>query len=155
MASDSGEPNLGPALFSAGLVGGFIGAVILAFLALIWAIDVNYVNWPPTARDSGANQAVVGEGLATSTGCLGCHSIDGAARTGPTWQGLAGSERELRSGGTTTATTEYLRKSIVDPSVEVVAGYLPAIMPTNYATSLTPSEIDAVVAYIESLVEEP
>ncbi len=154
MATDAGtDPDLRPAFFSAGIVGGFLGSVIIAFAALIWAIDGGYVEWPVSVQDNSANQAVVGAEIADSAGCLGCHTIDGTAKTGPTWHGLAGSDRALRSGDTAVATTAYLRTSIVDPRADVVVGFQPTIMPTNYASQLANSEIDALVAYIESLDE--
>ncbi len=154
MASPPDEHNLGPAFFALGIVGGFLGVLLLAFAALIWNIDGDYVAWPHTPQDQTANQAAVGETLANRAGCLGCHTIDGSPKTGPTWLGLAGSERVLRTGETAIANSAYLRSSIVDPAAQVAEGYQAAIMPTNYATQLSSSEIDALVAYIESLAQE-
>ncbi len=71
---------------------------------------------------------------------------------------LAGSGRirapATRGGVTAVATSEYLRVAIIDPQAQLVDGFQTAIMPTNYGTSLTSSEIDALVAYIETLPDE-
>lgn len=90
-----------------------------------------------------------GENLATEKGCISCHSVDGTAMVGPTWKGLSGRETMLADGSTITADTEYLRNAIVNPNAEVVQGFQP-VMP-SYDGVLTDEEIDAIIAYIESL----
>ena len=55
----------------------------------------------------------------------------------------------LADGRTTTATTEYLRESILDPGAKVVATYPPS-MP-GYRGQLTDGQLGALVRYIESL----
>lgn len=94
-----------------------------------------------------------GQSIAEDQGCTNCHSDNGRRSTGPTWQGLAGSEVELDGGETVTADAAYLKRSIVDPRSEVVAGF-PNIMPETY-DDLTPAELDDLVAYLEELSEPP
>lgn len=93
-----------------------------------------------------------GQAIADAQGCTNCHSDNGRRSTGPTWQGLAGSEVELDDGTTVTADADYLKKAIVDPRSEVVAGF-PNIMPENY-DDLSPAELDDLVAYFEELAEQ-
>jgi cytochrome c oxidase subunit 2 len=90
-----------------------------------------------------------GQKMASEQGCLSCHSTDGSQLVGPTWSGLFGSQRQLEDGSTVVADEDYLRKSILDPEAQVVAGY-PMIMPNAY-DFLAQEDIDAVIAYIESL----
>ena len=45
---------------------------------------------PPAETASEADLVARGEELWSSTGCAGCHSLDGSAGAGPTVQGLAG-----------------------------------------------------------------
>jgi mono/diheme cytochrome c family protein len=40
------------------------------------------------------------------------------------------------------------RESIVDPNKDIVPGYRANVMPPNYATALTPEQLDAVVNYV-------
>lgn len=94
-----------------------------------------------------------GETVAEDQGCTNCHSDNGRRSTGPTWQGLAGSEVELDGGGTVVADAAYLKRAILDPRSEVVAGF-PNIMPTSYE-GLTPAELDDLVAYFEELADQP
>ena len=84
---------------------------------------------------------------ALALGCSSCHSTDGARSEGPTWEGLAGSTVTLADGTTVTADEDYLRRAILDPQAEVVAGY-PAPMP---AIEVSDAEADRLVAYIQGL----
>lgn len=88
-----------------------------------------------------------GKILATSQGCVGCHSIDGSRLTGPTWLGLYGSEVTLADGSTVTAEDAFLAESILDPNAKVVESFAPVMPP--YA--LTDEEIAGIIAYIKTL----
>lgn len=104
----------------------------------------------PTTADAGGGgegDAAAGEQLATSNGCLGCHSIDGSTIVGPTWQGLYGSEVELEGGDTVTADDAYITESIREPGAKIVAGF-GNLMP---AFNLDDQQIADVIAYIQSL----
>ena len=89
-----------------------------------------------------------GKQLAQANGCLGCHSTDGSKRTGPTWKGLFGSERELEDGSTVTADEAYLKESIVNPSAKIVKGFPPAMPPYS---QLSDEDLQALIEYIKSL----
>jgi cytochrome c1 len=102
---------------------------------------------PVTADPEAAMRGAV---LAEGIGCLQCHSVDGTPLSGPTWKGVAGSSRPLEGGETVIADDDYLRRSIVDPYTELLAGYTD-VMPDGYGTQLTPEEIDDLVEYIKSL----
>jgi cytochrome c oxidase subunit 2 len=102
----------------------------------------------PVTADPDA--AARGAALAEGTGCLVCHSVDGAPGSGPTWKGVAGSSRPLEGGDTVIADDDYLRTSMVDPSSQLVAGFQD-VMPDDYGTQLTAEEISDLVEYIKSL----
>ena len=83
-------------------------------------------------------------------GCLACHSLDGTPRVGPTLLGLYGTQEEVRVDGTPRTVTvddERLRRSILEPMREVVAGY-PPVMPT---VPMSPTEVSDVVGFIKTL----
>jgi cytochrome c oxidase subunit 2 len=88
--------------------------------------------------------------LAEGAGCLQCHTTDGSSATGPTWKGLAGSNRPLPTGEFVRADESYLFNSIVAPSSQVVEGY-DDVMPSTFADQLTEAEINDLVAFINSL----
>lgn len=94
-----------------------------------------------------------GEGLWSSTGCAGCHSLDGAAGVGPTMQGLAGSTVTLDDGSTVTADDAYLEQAIVDPDAQVSEGYKAGIMSGAVASQkfdTRQQDVDALVAFVKA-----
>jgi len=82
--------------------------------------------------------------------CVGCHTTLGGPATGPTFLGLAGSEVELESGETVVADDEYLRRAIVDPNAQIVAGFAPDLMPDFFGDTLSEQDIIDVIEYIKS-----
>ena len=87
-----------------------------------------------------------GQALVTANGCAACHSINGAAGVGPTWQGLFGSTVELETG-TVTADEAFIIESIKDPKAKVVKGF----QPTMPVYPFTDEQIADIVAYIKTL----
>jgi cytochrome c oxidase subunit 2 len=90
-----------------------------------------------------------GAALAAEQGCAGCHSVDGSEQVGPTWLGLFGREQGMEDGSSMMADEAYLRQSILNPAVHVVAGY-PNIMPV-YEGVLSDEDVDALIEYIKSM----
>ncbi len=113
----------------------------------------DYAGWlegnPPDANDLVA----AGRDVAARRGCLNCHTLDGQPHIGPTWVGLYGSQVPLEGGGTAVADDAYLTRSMMDPQVEVVAGYK-SVMPT-YRGALEEPEVAALVELIRSLRAAP
>ncbi|MEZ4728562.1 MAG: cytochrome c oxidase subunit II [Caldilineaceae bacterium] len=92
--------------------------------------------------------AQVGEQLFVNLGCNTCHLPTGRG-IGPALVGLFGSEVELESGETLVADAQYIRRSILDPRSQIVAGY-PSVMPT-YEGQIDEQELFSLVEYIRSL----
>jgi mono/diheme cytochrome c family protein len=82
-------------------------------------------------------------------GCVACHSIDGSARVGPSFKGSWGTDVVLGDGITLRFDADYVRRSLTNPQAQARAGYPPA-MP-KYGQQLSPREIDALIAFLESL----
>jgi cytochrome c oxidase subunit 2 len=107
--------------------------------------------WVQTQQQSGEIDPVLrGQQLVAQFGCGACHSIDGTEKTGPTWQGLFGSQVPLTDGSTILADREYLVSSIVNPNLHIVDGYSPNVMP-SFAEILDQTEVESIAAYIETL----
>ncbi len=98
--------------------------------------------------------AADGQRIAARVGCVGCHSTDGTVigRVGPSWKGLHGAERTFVDRSKAMADAAYLRQSILEPSATIVSGFdqSDAGMP-SYAGVLTAAEVDALIAYIQTL----
>jgi len=43
---------------------------------------------------------------------------------------------------------DFVRQSIVDPDAVIAPDYQPGVMPKDFAESLSPEELDALVAYV-------
>jgi cytochrome c oxidase subunit 2 len=98
-----------------------------------------------------ASPAERGEALASTNGCLGCHSVDGSKRVGPTLKGFWGSERIVTRDGQETslvADDDYLRKALLEPSIEVLQGYPPVMPPYP---GLSDADIQDLRAWLETL----
>jgi cytochrome c oxidase subunit 2 len=105
----------------------------------------------PTATNKPAIPANPGQTLADQNGCLGCHSIDGTRIVGPSFKGMMERERTIIRGEQKEkilADSDYLTRSIREPSAEVVEGY-PAIMPPF--PDLSDDDIKALQDWLETL----
>jgi cytochrome c oxidase subunit 2 len=129
----------------------FVGGLTMATVALS-SCGGNSDNGPTTTL-SADPQVQRGAQLAASNGCLGCHSTNGSKTSGPTFQHLAGSTVTLADGTTVVADASYLRTAITDPDADIVKGYPKGVMSSvvNNRKKLSDDEVDAIVAYIESL----
>ncbi|HEX6126801.1 MAG TPA: cytochrome c oxidase subunit II [Pyrinomonadaceae bacterium] len=81
-------------------------------------------------------------------GCASCHA-GGPQQRGAQLEGIFGKEVKLVGGQTVVANEDYIRKSILEPSTQVVEGYQP-IMPT-FKGQVTEEQLVSLVAYIKSL----
>jgi cytochrome c oxidase subunit 2 len=118
----------------------------------------DYQRWLEEAPASGAgppaaNLVDEGRQVAARRGCLNCHTIDGQPHIGPSWANLYGSLVKLADGTTVTADDQYLTKSMMEPQVQIVAGYKP-VMPT-YQGALPEPEVAALVEFIKSIRQKP
>ena len=96
------------------------------------------------------DEADSGVALLQKHGCLGCHSLDGTAMVGPTFQGIGGRQVTVtRDGETLTLTSDraYLERAILEPNAEIVEGYPPA-MP-SYAGRIPDEDLTAMLDYLE------
>lgn len=91
-----------------------------------------------------------GERLYRKMACHSCHDYqDGQVASGaPLLHGIYGSTVGLEGGGSTKVDDDYLRRSILRPNAQIVAGFEP-IMPT-YEGRLSEEELLDLIAYIQS-----
>lgn len=87
-------------------------------------------------------------------GCLQCHGTgadDDDAAAAPPLAGLYGSRVPLRDGRIVIADENYLRRSILDPQADVVAGH-EARMP-SFDGEIEPSQMVEIIAYLKSIAD--
>ncbi|HVV88065.1 MAG TPA: cytochrome c oxidase subunit II, partial [Kofleriaceae bacterium] len=102
--------------------------------------------------DYAAHQNLSGPELGASIyekkGCIGCHTVDGSPRIGPSWKGSFGTTITLADGRKVTMDEAYIKRAIESPSAEGRSGFPIGTMPI---TGLSDKEIEGVIAYIKSL----
>ncbi len=107
--------------------------------------------WLTATATAAGDPAARGAELAQQLGCLGCHSVDGSRRVGPSFKGIYGQPRVVTRNGekvTVNADTDYLAKAIREPSIEIVDGYPPAMPPYGQVSD---ADIQALLKWLEDL----
>lgn len=91
-----------------------------------------------------------GQKLLEEHGCLGCHSLDGSPKIGPTLKGIWGRSVTVLTDGVERSISvdeAYLRRSILEPNADVVKGF-PPVMP---AVALKGDEIKTIAEYLKEI----
>ncbi|MBL9187309.1 MAG: hypothetical protein JNK23_07525 [Opitutaceae bacterium] len=122
--------------------------------------DITIDLTPRAAVAQAAGPVSIDEGkrVAQLFACVACHFESAnrmADRSGPTWKGLAGSQRAVFIEGkpaTITADDAYLRESILNAPAKIAAGFEKGefAMP-SYAGMLSESQLESLVLYIKSV----
>lgn len=114
--------------------------------------EEGFKKWYQTGKEMEAKLPPSGTQLFQERGCKACHSIDGTPGLGPTLKGLFGKTVTVLTDGKErklVADEAYLRKSMLEPNVDIVKGF-PPIMPPLKGL-LTDQEIDVLVSYLKGL----
>lgn len=115
----------------------------------------DYAHWLSGAASGGAIPSLedAGRKLFAQLGCISCHGDRGqGAAQGPDLRGIFGKQIRLQNSHVITADEDYLRRSILQPSAEIVAGY-PNVMPT-FQGQISDEELAQLIAYLKALRQE-
>jgi len=113
--------------------------VCIALAALVLACAPEPPATEPVAR---------GHQLYRSLGCANCHEPNlFGQRLGPPLDHIGTVAATRRPG---MSAEEYIRQSILDPGAYLVPGYQDS-MPRDLGRDLSPTDLDALVAYLLSL----
>lgn len=113
--------------------------------------EAEFRAWLAAAGGKAGDPAARGAELAQQLGCLGCHSVDGSRRVGPTLKGIFGRAREVERAGqevVVTADAAYLERAIREPAAEIVDDYPPAMPPFG---QLSEADMQALIAWLKTL----
>lgn len=97
-----------------------------------------YAGVPGAAPPEAAGGA--GAQVFSSNGCGGCHTLAAANAGGTTGPNLD----EILPG----QSAAMIKESIVDPNAKIAKGYPPNMMPPNFGTLLSGTELEQLVEYL-------
>jgi len=98
----------------------------------------------------GRTAADLGLRIMQAKGCLGCHTLDGTSKVGPTFKGLVGRREKVIAAGqekSVTVDESFIREHILNPRSTTVEGF-PPVMPQ---VPMTDEELKTIVSYMEAL----
>jgi len=110
----------------------------------------DYARW----LNSNVNKETMaggGQRLFTQFGCVTCHGPGGNG-TGPSLQGIYGTQVTLRTGQNRTVDDAFIRQAIVNPNALPLANFAP-IMP-SFQGQVDEEQILQLIAYVKSLGPE-
>jgi len=139
-------------------LGWFIVATLVFFVAMLSAVELFAAEPEETAAETEANtpgmtiqqpppppaaqegKAPDGKIVFSAQGCGSCHTFKAASATG-----TVGPDLDTALKGKDAA---FVHESIVDPNKEIASGYQPNIMPQDFGQTLTPTQINDLVAFL-------
>ena len=140
-------------------LGWFIVATVVLFVAMLTAVEVfgaepsesatetsatspgtTTAQPPPPAAQEGS--APNGKIVFSAQGCASCHTFKAANATG-----TVGPDLDTALQG---KDADFIRESIDDPNKVIASGYQPNIMPQNFQQTLTPTQINDLVAFLQT-----
>jgi mono/diheme cytochrome c family protein len=144
-------------------LGWFIVATLVFFVAMLGAVQVfaaepeeetattetgperpgmtTSTTQPPAPPAAPKGDAAAGKTVFAAQGCASCHTFAAASATGK-----VGPDLDTALKGKDAA---FIHESIVDPNKEIASGFQPNIMPQNFGQTLTPKQVDDLVAFLQ------
>ena len=108
------------------------------------ANEANEGEAAPAQEEETAAGTVDGADLFDSQGCASCHTLKAASATG-----TVGPDLDAELAGVDVG---FIEESIVDPEAQPTKGFPAGVMPTNFAETLSPEELDAIVKFVAESV---
>ena len=104
---------------------------------------------PTTTTASAAGNPAKGKAVFAANSCATCHTFKPAGATGNVGPDLdSAPTADAKTAGM--ALDAFVKQSIVDPNAYVPSGYPKGVMPQNFGTSLSKSQLNDLVAFIVS-----
>jgi cytochrome c oxidase subunit 2 len=137
-------------------LGWFIAGTLVFFVAMLSAVEVfgaepeeskaaetgTVAQPPPPPPAAQEGKAPNGKIVFSDQGCGSCHTFKAAGATG-----TVGPDLDAALQGKDAA---FIRESIDDPNKVIASGYQPNIMPQTFQQTLTPTQINDLVAFLQS-----
>jgi len=93
----------------------------------------------------GGGDATAGKAVWDANGCGGCHTLAAAGSSGSVGPDL---DTALAGDAGSTPLPEFVKESIIDPEKVIASGFSGGIMPNDFGSKLSSTDIDNLVALI-------
>lgn len=93
----------------------------------------------------GGGDATAGKVVWTANGCGSCHTLAAAGATGAVGPNL---DTALTGDAGSTPLPDFVKESIIDPNKVIANGFSAGLMPTDFGTKLSSTDIANLVALI-------
>ena len=103
-----------------------------------------------TTTVSGGGNAAAGKAVFAANGCATCHTFKPAGATGAVGPDLDTAPAESAKRDNNMNLAAFIKQSIVDPNAYVAQGYTKGLMPTDFQSKLSSSQLNDLVAFILS-----
>jgi cytochrome c551/c552 len=103
----------------------------------------------PSGGGSGGN-AAAGKTVFASNGCASCHTFKPANATGTIGPDLDSAPAADAKADNNMALAAFVKESIVNPDAYIAKGFSKGLMPTNFKSQLSSTQLNDLVAFILS-----
>lgn len=103
-----------------------------------------------TTTSSGGGNSAAGKAVFTSNRCASCHTFQPANASGTIGPDLDKAPAADAKADHDLALAAFIKQSIVDPNKYIAKGYSKGVMPTNFGSALSSTQLNDLVAFILS-----
>jgi cytochrome c551/c552 len=103
-----------------------------------------------TTSSTGGGNAAAGKAVFAANGCGSCHTFKPANATGAIGPDLDKAPASDAKADNNMNLAAFINESIVNPDAYIAKGYNKGIMPTNFGSSLSKTQLNDLVAFILS-----
>ena len=104
-----------------------------------------------TTSSGGGGNAAAGAAVFNANGCGSCHTFKPAGSTGTVGPNLDTAPTSDAKADGNMNLTAFVKESIVNPDAYIAKGnYSKGVMPSNFGSKLSPTQLNDLVAYIVS-----
>lgn len=98
----------------------------------------------------GGGNAAAGKTVFASNGCANCHTFQPAGANGTIGPDLGKAPAQDAKADGNMALAAFIKQSIVNPDAYIAKGFTKGLMPTNFGSQLSATQINDLVAFILS-----
>ena len=104
----------------------------------------------PTSSGGGGGNAAAGKTVFAANGCASCHTFKPAGSNGTIGPDLDTAPAQDAKADNSMALAAFVKESIVNPDAYIAKGFSKGLMPTNFGSSLSSTQLTDLVAFILS-----